>query len=72
MRKLVSYHALSWDRAKQTGRLVLTFEDRSKVDLQSLPLPELTLFSQILHNEQPVYFDQETSVLSAGEETNRD
>lgn len=69
MRKLVSYHALSWDRAKQTGRLVLTFEDRSKVDLQSLPLSELTLFSQILHNEQPVYFDEENSLLSAGEET---
>ena len=71
MRKLVSYHALSWDRAKQTGRLVLTFEDRTKVDLQSLSLSELTLFSQILHNEQPVYFDEETSVLSAGEETGR-
>ena len=69
MRKLVSYHGLSWDRANQTGRLVLTFEDRSKVDLQSLSLSELTLFSQILHNEQPVYFDEESSLLSAGEET---
>ncbi len=72
MRKLVSYHALSWDRANQTGRLVLTFEDRSKLELRSLPLSELTLFSQILHNEQPVYFDEETSLLSAGEETGRE
>ena len=72
MRKLVSYHALTWDRANQSGRLVLTFEDRSKLDLAALTLAEMTLFSQILHNEQPVYFDQETSVLSAGEETNRD
>ncbi len=72
MRKLVSYHALSWDRAKQNGQLVLTFEDRSSVDLQSLSLSEMTLFSQILHNEQPVYFDAETSVLSAGEQTGRE
>jgi hypothetical protein len=71
MRKLVSYHALTWDRANQSGRLVLTFEDRSKLDLAALTLAEMTLFSQILHNEQPVYFDEETSVLSAGEETGR-
>ncbi len=50
MRRLVSYHALSWDRAKHSGRLVLTFEDRSKVDLQSLSVSELTLLSQILHD----------------------
>ncbi len=72
MRRLVSYHALSWDRAKHSGRLVLTFEDRSKEDLQSISLPELTLLSQILHSEQPVYFDEEKSVLSAGEDTDRD
>ena len=39
--------------------------------LVALSLSELALFSQILHNEQPVYFDAETSVLSAGEETGR-
>ena len=72
MRKLVSYHALSWNRGKQSGWLILTFEDRSKVELQSLSLTEMTLLSQVLHNEQPVYFDEETSVLSAGEDANRE
>ena len=64
MQKRISYHDVDWNRKDAMGGLWLSFDDRTRVNLQPLSLDELSLLCNILRAEKAVYFDEETSCFS--------
>ncbi len=61
---MISYYDVSWNRAESSGGLVLTFDDRSRVDLRPIALEELSLLCNLLRADKPVYYDEQTTSFS--------
>ena len=64
MQKRISYFDVDWDRARKTGGIWLTFDDRSRIDLRPIELDELSLLCNLLRSEKTVYYDDESQTLS--------
>ena len=57
MQKLVSYFDVTWNRNESSGRIDLTFDDRTCAELIELSLQELSVICNILRSEKNVYYD---------------
>ena len=64
MQRRVSYFDVEWTRSEQTGRVRLTFDDRSFEDLHPLSIEEVILLCSLLRSEKPVYYDPGTQRFS--------
>ena len=64
MQRRISYYDLHWDRRSSSGRLWLTFDDRTRVELSTVSMDELSLLCSILRIGKTVYYDSESDTLS--------
>jgi hypothetical protein len=60
----ISYYDIHWDRRERSGRLWLTFDDRTRTELASLSMDELALLCSILRIGKTVFYDAERDTLS--------
>ena len=58
MSKRISYYDVAWDRRTLHGALRLTFDDRSRVELRSLSMNELSLICALMRLEKPIAYDE--------------
>lgn len=64
MQRRVSYFDVDWDRKQKIGAVRLAFDDRTFAELRSLSTEEMSLICNILRAEKPVYYDEETELLT--------
>ena len=64
MQRRVSYFDVDWNRAEGTGAVRLAFDDRTTAELRPLDATELSLICNMLRAEKPLYYDEETGVLT--------
>ena len=64
MQRRISYYDVHWDRKQASGRLWLTFDDRTRAELAPLSMDELSLLCSILRIGKTVYYDPEEDTLS--------
>lgn len=65
MQRRISYFDVEWSRRdEQTGRVRITFDDRTFEDLDPVSMEEMTLLCVLLRSEKPVYYDAGTQTLS--------
>ena len=55
MQRRISYYDVHWDRGEGSGRLRLTFDDRTQAEISSVTMDELSLLCNILRIGKPVY-----------------
>ena len=64
MQRRISYYDVHWDRGEGSGRLRLTFDDRTQAEISSVTMDELSLLCNILRIGKTVYYDSENETLS--------
>ena len=64
MQKRISYFDVDWSRAQRTGRVRVTFDDRSFEDLHPLSMEEMVLICSLLRVDKPVFYDFDSQTFS--------
>jgi hypothetical protein len=64
MQRQISYFDVEWDRRQRAGLVKLAFDDRSFAELRGLSMEETDLVCSLLRAEKPLYYDDETEVLT--------
>jgi hypothetical protein len=60
----ISYYDVHWDRGERSGRLRLTFDDRTSRELAPLSMDELSLLCSMLRIGKTVFYDAESDTVS--------